>query len=192
MTHLSPGEYEIIVQQAPIMIWRSDKSAGCDYFNHLWLSFTGATLEHELGNGWAEGVHPEDLDRCLDIYLNAFTARERFSMEYRLRRADGEYRWLLDEGGPFFDGAGEFAGFIGSCIDITERIEAQNLMAEHSEAEMRRLRGLLPICAQCKKIRDDKGYWRQVEEYVRDHSEAEFSHGLCPECLQAVLQELDD
>jgi PAS domain S-box-containing protein len=192
MAYLSADEYRIIVQQAPIMIWRSDMSAGCDYFNQLWLSFTGATLEHELGNGWADGVHPEDFDRCLNIYLTAFAARERFTMEYRLRRADGDYRWILDEGGPFFDAEGAFAGFIGSCIDITERIEAQNLKAELDEAEMRRLRGLLPICAECKKIRDDKGYWREVEEYVRDHSEVEFSHSLCPECLQAALKEMDE
>jgi hypothetical protein len=126
------------------------------------------------------------------VYLKAFAARERFAMEYRLRAADGEFRWILDEGGPFFDSEGAFAGFIGSCIDITERIEAARVMAEFHEAEVRRLRGLLPICAQCKKIRDDKGYWTEVEEYVRDHSEAEFSHGLCPECFHVALAELGE
>ena len=192
MAYLSPDEYRILVEQAPIMIWRSGLSAGCDYFNQNWLSFTGATLEHELGNGWAEGVHPEDLDRCLDIYLKAFAAHEPFAMEYRLRDARGEFRWILDEGGPFFDDKGEFAGFIGSCIDVTERIEAERVLAEFHDAEVRRLQGLLPICAQCKKIRDDKGYWREVEDYVREHSEAEFSHGLCPECLGVVLKGLGE
>ena len=192
MAYLSPDEYRILVEQAPIMIWRSGLNAGCDYFNQNWLSFTGATLEHELGNGWAEGVHPEDFDRCLDIYLKAFAAHEPFAMEYRLRDARGEFRWILDEGGPFFDDKGEFAGFIGSCIDVTERIEAERVLAEFHDAEVRRLQGLLPICAQCKKIRDDKGYWREVEEYVREHSEAEFSHGLCPECLGVVLKGLGE
>jgi PAS domain S-box-containing protein len=192
VAHLNSDEYRILVEQAPIMIWRSDTSAGCDYFNQKWLAFTGATLEHELGDGWAEGVHPEDLDRCLNIYAKAFAAHESFAMEYRLRDANGDFRWILDEGGPFVDGQGEFAGFIGSCIDITERIEAERALAELHDAEVRRLNGLLPICAQCKKIRDDKGYWTEVEEYVRDHSDAEFSHGLCPECLNAVIEELGE
>src|SRR4029077_8396610 len=97
----------------------------CTFFNKGWLDFTGRGLEQELGNGWAEGVHAEDLDRCLDVYKNSFEARQPFTMEYHLRRRDGEYRWVLDIGTPRFAPDGEFLGYIGSCIDITERTRSE-------------------------------------------------------------------
>lgn len=112
--------YLKIFQDFPALIWRAGTDKLCDYFNSTWLSFTGRTLEQELGNGWAEGVHPDDLARCLQIYTAAFDRRESFSMEYRLRHHSGEYRWILDCGQPYFDLDGEFLGYIGSCYDITE------------------------------------------------------------------------
>jgi PAS domain S-box-containing protein len=184
MARLEPDEYAVLVEQAPILIWRSNTAAACDYFNDRWLEYTGRNMEQEYGNGWAEGVHPDDFDGCLAIYLRAFEKREIFEMEYRLRRHDGAYRWVLDRGVPFYR-SGEFAGFIGSCVDINERVEARSELAAAHEAEMGQLRGLLPICSHCKRIRDDQGDWHQVEQYVRDHSEAEFSHGVCPDCLEA-------
>lgn len=112
------------------MIWRAGLDANCDYFNDTWLAFTGRTLEQEWGVGWAEGIHFEDLQRCLDTYVDAFNARRVFEMEYRLRRADGEYRWILDRGTPRYSTDGTFAGFIGSCVDITEhRVMEQELRA---------------------------------------------------------------
>jgi len=97
----------------------------CDYFNNRWLDFTGRTLEQELGDGWAKGVHRDDLERCLEIYRNSFDARQEFTMEYRLRRWDGEYGWVLNHGVPRFEPAGIFLGYIGSCIDVTERKHAE-------------------------------------------------------------------
>lgn len=188
--HLSFEEYKTLVEQAPIMIWRSDLTAKCDYFNETWLAFTGRSMEQEHGNGWAEGVHPEDYQNCLEIYLSAFKKRETFEMRYRLRRHDGEYRWIFDRGVPFHNDGGAFAGFIGSCIDVTERVEAQEALQKSQMAEVNRLRGLLPICASCKKIRDDKGYWNQIEVYIRDHSEAEFSHSICPKCAKELYPEI--
>ena len=191
-SNLSYTEYMIIVEQAPIMIWRANLSTECDYFNQQWLDFTGRPIEQEIGNGWAEGVHPEDLDRCIEIYLSAFENREIFEMEYRLRRHDSEYRWIFDRGVPFNDAHGNFGGYIGSCIDVTENVEARRLILQEKETEIKHLRGMLPICASCKKIRDDKGYWKQIESYIRDHSEAEFSHGICPECLEKLYPEYSD
>ena len=110
---------------APVMIWMSGTDKLCTFFNKGWLDFTGRRLEQELGNGWTEGVHREDFDRCLDVYVKSFDARQPFTMEYRLRRHDGEYRWILDTGTPRFADDGAFLGYIGSCLDITERKRAE-------------------------------------------------------------------
>jgi PAS domain S-box-containing protein len=123
---LTPDQYRLLVESAPIMIWRSGTDAKCDYFNESWLRFRGRTLEDEMGEGWAEGVHPNDLSRCLDIYLDHFGRRDPFTMEYRLRRHDGVYRWIQDAGVPYTDGAGAFGGFIGSCVDVHDRHEVDS------------------------------------------------------------------
>jgi PAS domain S-box-containing protein len=179
-------EYRALVEQSPILIWRANTTAECDYFNDRWLEFSGRSFEQECGNGWAEGVHVDDLQRCMTIYLEAFERRQIFEMEYRLRRHDGAYRWLFDRGVPFFDPDGVFAGYIGSCIDVTEKVEAQNALRLAQQAEVDTLMGLLPICASCKSIRDDKGYWTQLEVYVGARSAARFSHGMCPKCMKKL------
>ena len=106
---------------APVLLWEAGPDKLCNYFNKTWLDFTGRTLEQEMGNGWAEGVHPDDIARCLETYVGSVDARRKFEMEYRLRGHDGEYRWILDRGVPRQNADGTFAGYIGSCIDITER-----------------------------------------------------------------------
>jgi PAS domain S-box-containing protein len=115
------------------LVWTSGADMLCDYFNEPWLAFTGRGLEQEIGNGWAEGVHAEDLARCIDTYVTAFERREPFSMEYRLRHASGEYRWLVDQGTPRFDSQGVFIGYIGHCLDITsrKRMEEELLSAKN-------------------------------------------------------------
>jgi PAS domain S-box-containing protein len=188
--NLSRSEYQILVEQAPILIWRANTTSECDYFNERWLQFRGRSLEQESGNQWAEGVHPEDCERCVSTYLEAFRKREPFEMEYRLRRHDGEYRWILDRGAPFFNESGEFQGYIGSCIDVTDRMEAQRALDAARERELANLRGILPICMGCRKIRGGGGDWVPLERYIREHSHADFSHGLCPECYQVYHQDL--
>ena len=183
---LSSEEYRVLVEQAPIMIWRSGTDALCNYFNERWLAFRGRSMKEEAGNGWAAGVHPEDIGRCLKTYRDAFDEREVFEMEYRLLRHDGLYRWIFDRGAPFCDTNGMFAGYIGSCIDVTDKIEAHEILRKAQEYEIKKLKGFLPICSNCKKIRNDEGYWTQVEVYVRDHSDADFTHSICPECAKKI------
>jgi PAS domain S-box-containing protein len=133
---LTATEYRLLAEHAPVMVWRSCLDASCDYFNETWLSFTGRTLEQEMGNGWAEGVHPEDFERCLKHYREHFDRREPFEMEYRLRRHDGEYRWIFDRGVPFTDESGAFAGFIGSCVDVDERRRRQEAREQRDQEQL--------------------------------------------------------
>jgi len=132
---LREGEerFRLVANTAPVLIWMSGTDKLCNYVNQRWLEFTGRPLEDELGNGWAEGVHPEDLKGCMDTYTQAFDRREYFQMEYRLRRHDGQYRWLSAIGVPRFNPDHSFAGYIGSCTDVTE-----HKLAEESLADMGR------------------------------------------------------
>lgn len=127
---LTAIEYRLLIEHSPVMIWRADVNKKCDYFNQTWLGFTGRTLADERGDGWATGVHPDDLDRCFNIYVSSFDKRVPFEMEYRLRRHDGLYRWIFDRGVPYTDDHGNFLGYIGSCVDVTERIEADERIRE--------------------------------------------------------------
>jgi len=126
----SEERFRSLADTAPVMVWVSGPDMLCTFFNKAWLRYTGRTMQQELGNGWAEGVHPDDLDRCFKIYTTAFEARAEFSMEYRLRRHNGEYGWILDRGVPRFTSPGVFAGYIGSCTDVSEVKQHQ----QHSAA----------------------------------------------------------
>jgi len=112
--------FATVASTSPALIWMSDLDKCRIWFNEPWLAFTGRTVVEEMGDGWTAGVHPDDLAHCLQAYTEAFEARKPFAMEYRLRRHDGEYRWLLDQGQPRDDASGVFAGYIGSCLDLTE------------------------------------------------------------------------
>ena len=134
----SETRFRVMADTAPVLIWMSGLDGLWTFFNKPWLEFTGRALDQELGNGWAEDVHHEDRQRCLEIYRSAFEARKEFKMEYRLRRTDGEYRWILNIGGPRYEGDGTFAGYIGSCIDITEdRRVADEIRRLNVELEQR-------------------------------------------------------
>jgi PAS domain S-box-containing protein len=116
----SAARFQEMADTAPVLIWMTGTDGLCNYFNKPWLEFTGRRMEQEVGTGWIAGVHPDDVQACFDGFLPAFQAQKAFRMEYRLTRADGEYRWVIESGIPRYTGAGEFAGYIGSNIDITD------------------------------------------------------------------------
>jgi PAS domain S-box-containing protein len=126
----SEARFRTLADTAPVLIWMSGPDKLCTFFNQGWLHFTGRTFEQELGKGWTQGVHEKDLEHCLEVYANSFDARREFTMEYRLRRLDGEYRWVLDTGVPRFAPDGMFLGYIGTCIDITERKQTELEIAQ--------------------------------------------------------------
>ena len=117
-----------LADSAPVLMWMSGPDMRGTYFNQHWLDFTGRSLEQELGTGWAEGIHPDDYQGCFDTYLASFTAQRKFSMEYRVRRADGEYRWLMDNGAPSFSADGSCAGYVRLCTDVTLRKQAEEAL----------------------------------------------------------------
>jgi PAS domain S-box-containing protein len=129
------ARFRMIADAAPALIWASGPDKLCTFFNKTWLDFTGRAMEQELGNGWAEGVHPDDLERCVSVYESSFDARRAYRMEYRLRRKDGEYRWVIDQGAPLIEPGGVFRGYVGSCIDITEIRKVQQADFERHRFE---------------------------------------------------------
>jgi two-component system sensor kinase FixL len=129
----SESRFRIVADAAPVLIWMAGVDKRCTFFNKPWLKFTGRSLEQEMGNGWAEGVHPDDLQKCLKIYTEAFDARKAFVMQYRLKRYDGEYRWISDQGVARHDAQGNFAGYIGSCVDVTELLNKERALREFEE-----------------------------------------------------------
>lgn len=138
------ARFETMADTAPVLIWMTGTDGLCNYFNKPWLEFTGRTMEQEVGLGWTEGVHPDDLQRCYDGFLPAFQARVPFGMEYRLRRGDGEYRWVIESGIPRYTPGGEFVGYIGSNIDITDR--------KRAEEERERLRQVQAELAHINRV----------------------------------------
>ncbi len=140
----SEQRFRNMADTAPVMIWVSDTDKLRTFFNKTWLTFTGRSMEEEYGDGWSKGVHPDDLERSLGIYTSAFDARRDFKMDYRLRRADGEYRSVLSSGIPRFAPSGAFAGYIGSTIDVTDlkRIQEEALSKQKLETLVSLTRGI--------------------------------------------------
>lgn len=123
---------KVTTDTAPVLVWMAGNERVRDWFNKSWLRFRGRSLGDELGEGWTEGVHPEDLERCLNIYGSSFEEREAYTMDYRLRRHDGVFRWMLDTGVPRYSDDGTFLGYIGTCVDITDRKQLEDQLAEHT------------------------------------------------------------
>lgn len=130
----SESRFRSVADSAPVLIWMAGPDKRCTFVNRPWLEFTGRTVEQEMGDGWADGIHPDDRSRCLETYAEAFGARRPFELQYRLRRHDGEYRWIADHGVPRYDAEGTFTGYIGSCLDITERLRAEEKFRQVFEA----------------------------------------------------------
>lgn len=179
---LTAIEYRLLVEHSPVMVWRADLNKKCDYFNHTWLEFTGRTLADEAGDGWATGVHPDDLERCFNIYVSNFDRRVPFEMEYRLKRFDGVYRWIFDRGVPFADDQGNFLGYIGSCVDVTERIDAEersrelaaeqaaHAAAEKKNAELQEMNARVRASEKALRMREQRErFFAEVSQVMAAH-----------------------
>jgi PAS domain S-box-containing protein len=185
--------FDAIANSSPAMVWMSGEDGECTWFNEVWLNFTGRSREQELGSGWAEGVHPDDVDHCLGIYGESFAARRPFSMEYRLRRHDGEFRWIVDQGHPRHNAAGDFCGYIGSCLDITELTRAQEMLKQkNSEIEQFIYTVSHDLRSPLVTIKSFLGYLEQdmkKGDNARIGQDLQFIHGAADK-MERLLTEL--
>ena len=179
----SEARFRTMADCAPVLLWMADATSECVFFNATWLAFTGRTMEEEIGTGWAEGVHPEDFQHCMHVYTSAFVQRQPFRMEYRLRRADGVYRWVLDQGVPRFDTSSHFTGYIGSCVDITA---FRDLQAELDDRVQQRTKQLATAIADLEAFsysvsHDLRAPLRAIEGFsqalIEDHAAALAAEG---------------
>lgn len=181
----SEQQLRVVTEATPIMIWMSGTDKLCYYFNKSWLEFVGRSLEQEMGNGWAENVHPEDFDRCLQIYVSSFDARQPFEMEYRLRHHSGQYRWILDHGVPRHAADGTFEGYVGGCLDIHDQKEAAEKIRFISDA-LRESEQRLRLAQQAAEVGAFE--WDLQTNVNRWTPELEAMYGLAPGTFEGTRE----
>jgi PAS domain S-box-containing protein len=174
----SEALFRTLADTAPAMIWMANATGHLNFLSKGWLDFRGRTMEQELNFGWAEGLHPDDQAHCLEVFDAATRAREPYEMEYRLRRHDGEFRWLLDRGVPRWDAEGNLAGFIGVCVDVTIRKQAEDALRA-SERRFRELLEGLPVAVRI--VQDDKIVFANLADaHLHGYARPEDEIGLSP------------
>lgn len=186
-TALEAQQYKAIVEHAPMMVWRSGRDAKVDYVNSTWLSFTGRRFEQEVGDGWLDAIHPEDRERCVSLYRDQFEKRVPWEKEFRLRRHDGVYRYVLERGVPYTNGAGQFSGCIGSAIDVHDRKELDRAKTRFLATMAHELRTpLTPLRTYVQTLGRAGHGQGQVTPALVDRLSAQLGR------LTALVQELDD
>lgn len=196
----SERKFRSLVSNIPGSIYRSKSKDrdSIEFLNSEIEKITGypaSDFYQDRKRTFSSIIHPEDLGNVLNTIKEGVVKREPFIIEYRIIHSDGSIRWVYEKGQCVFEKKGKLLWLDGVIFDITERKklekEREKIIKELQDAitKVRTLSGLLPICSSCKKIRDDKGYWNQIEEYIKKHSEAEFSHSLCPDCVKKLYPE---
>lgn len=165
--------FQQLADGAPVMIWMAGKDMGCFYFNRAWLDYRARTLEQESGNGWAEGVHPDDLERCVQHYISSFERRVSFAMSYRLQHFSGEYRWILDRGVPHFTTEGEFLGFYGGCAVTPAEVAVERIAELRGTLNQMRDFAERLGATESRAVRDPSGKERQTLEAKSRHLDSQ-------------------
>ena len=158
--------FQQLADGAPVMIWMSGIDMGFFYFNRAWLDFRGRTLNDEFGNGWAEGVHPEDLERCVQLYVSSFHRRSAFAMSYRLQHYTGEFRWILDRGAPHWAADGRFLGFFGGCAETPAEVAIERI------TELRQALVEMREFANCVAVAEAIAFRHDITEAETEEGEA--------------------
>lgn len=176
---------------SPAGIYLTDQDGDCLYVNRTWQDMAGLSMEEAAGKGWKAGLHPEDMETIFANWYKVVESQGRWNFEYRfINQKTGKTSWLLGMAKPLYNKRGELRGYLGLNIDITsEKLrraqDRRRLESDLDDArqQLKRLQGILPICASCHKIRDENDNWRDFDRYVHEESEARVSHGLCPDCM---------
>ncbi|MFH0998812.1 MAG: PAS domain S-box protein [Pseudomonadota bacterium] len=187
----SEEKFRLLVENSHDIIYSLTADGVFIFVSPVWTTLLGHSVIQVVGTSFQTFVHPDDIPGCM-VFLQAVidTGQRQEGIEYRVQHTDGSWYWHTSSAVPFKDESGSIVGFYGIAKDITERKKKEDDMKElisqlqKAIEEIKTLKGIVPICANCKKIRDDKGYWEQVESYVSKHTEAQFSHSICPECLK--------
>ena len=190
-------KHKTLVNNIPGMVYRAypDWSAEIISGSEAICEFTEKELNSKEEN-WLSLVHHDDKEGVLKAGSELTLAQKNIVQIYRIKTKGDDIRWVEDRKTSIFSDTGDFVGIDGIVFDITARKGAEEALLRERDklkdalSKIKTLSGMLPICASCKKIRDDNGYWNQIENYIREHSEAEFSHGLCPECAQKLYPDL--
>ena len=189
-------QYRFVVENLKEVVFRTDAEGHWTFLNSAWAEVTGFAVEESLGKVFLDYVHPEDRQLNLELFKPLIERQKDYCRhEIRYMHKDGGFRHIEVWARLTLDEKGDTTGTAGTLTDITGRKQAEEereeliLKLEKALSEVKKLSGLLPICSSCKKIRNDEGYWEQMEVYIRDRSEAEFSHGICPECSKRLYPE---
>jgi len=178
LSSLSDERDDLLERGAMLLSWRWDRRGGCDFVSEGWLAFTGRGFEDTLADGWNQSIHSDDRDFVATARHAAIRRQGPFEVAYRLRRQDGVYRLVLDRAIPRFDGEGGFQGFVGSTVDITDRLDMITRVAQHRSPEA----GATTVCTACNMVHSGDGHWQRLETWIAERFDAALRRGLCPEC----------
>ncbi|MFC1890273.1 PAS domain-containing protein [Thermodesulfobacteriota bacterium] len=192
----SEERFRSLSESSPMGVFHTDSEGRVLYTNNRWQEITGLTLEESLGFGWSNALHPDDKKAIIEEWGRCLSEEKGYSGEFRFVSKSEEVKWVYTKTAPIRAETGQIIGHVGSNEDITERKRKEEerkkliLLLQEALSEVKTLSGLIPICSSCKKIRDDKGYWQQIELYISEHSNAEFTHGLCLDCAKRLYPDL--
>ena len=195
----SEAMYRLLIKNLPCVVYRGFKDFSVEFFDKKIELFTGYDVDefNSKRMKWIDIIVQEDIENARGRFVKALKTNKSYIREYRIITKSGNIHWIQERGQIVCNSRGEIEYVSGVFFDITDRKQAESerekLISEIRDAlaKVRMLSGMFPICASCKKIRDDKGYWNQIESYIRDHSEAEFSHSICPECVKKLYPDLE-
>lgn len=194
ITEQQPMDYQSTLfnnqhEYPQLLIWRSDETMNCNWFNDPWLGFTGKTIEEVLADGWNSSIHPDDRLEYQKIYCTETAKHEIFTIEYRLLHHSGEYRWVLEYSAPYHSPYGNFGGYTGCSIDIHEKKMSSREVSDWTVAKRQTL---IQMCSYCKKIKIPYSSWEKHEEYVAIIQAKSISHGICPACFEIQMRQFDE
>jgi two-component system sensor histidine kinase VicK len=177
---------------APVGIFEADRQGHWSFVNQTWCEITGMSFEDAQGEGWANAIFADDREMVVNHWYGAANAGEELEMEYRCQLANREVRWVLARSVAMRSRRGRILGYVGTVVDVTERKRLERdrehliQFLQAALADVKALQGILPMCASCRRIRDERGHWYGLESYIQQRAQTQFTHGICPDCMKKL------